>query len=188
MAAGSVKWKIWCQEKNIPLQTVISCSQYSCLCCIPLIANMKQSVHSNNLRPKNVISIKRFLFTTIGLFSFLGPSFLFIERNKTLRLKLPGHFLMFANCLLLVYRLLEKETRNTIKRYIFNLLNVKEHNVSELSDQRRIWKLSQIPFMMDNVLTSTTASSIKTHTNINYINVAPLSHESENEQNFHRTT
>jgi nitric oxide reductase large subunit len=49
--------------------------------CIPLLLKMKKPNQSNNIQPQKIISIKRFLFTTIGLFFFSG-AFLYICRQK----------------------------------------------------------------------------------------------------------
>jgi hypothetical protein len=82
---------------------------------------------------------------------------------------------------MLVYRLLENETRKVLKRYIFNLLNIKEHNISQLNALRRIEQVAQQSAVISSsITTTTTTSTITLSTNTNYIRVAPLIQEHEN--------
>jgi hypothetical protein len=144
--------------------------------CIPLLLRAKQSTYGNQLRLQNGISIKRYLLTMLGFFTFLAPAVVFSRGNNTNRVKLPGHCLLFSNCLMLAYRLSEKVTRNVVKMYLFRLFNIEEKPT-----QRR----EQIQYDQQSTMTvksKKSASNYHIPTKTNVINVSPYEASIENSE------
>jgi hypothetical protein len=131
--------------------------------CIPLLLKAKQSTHSNHLLAQDRISIKRYLLTLLGFFTFLAPAVVFSRGNNTNRVKLPGHCLLFSNCMMLAYRLSEKDARNAVRRYLFTICNIEEINRSEhmqVAQQSSVTATPKTPASKNNISS-------------NFINVSP---------------
>ena len=94
---------------------------------IPLFYKNNLSNQINQLPVQSKMSIKRYLLLSLGFLIFLAPAVYFNKPNTTNRLQLPGHFFLFSHSLLLTYRFLEEEARNTAKRYLFNLFHIEEN-------------------------------------------------------------
>jgi hypothetical protein len=136
--------------------------------CIPLLLKRKQSMHSNQQRLQNSISIKRYLLTMLGFFTFLAPAVVFTGKNNTNRVKLPGHCLLFSSCLMLAYRLAEKDARNSVKRYLFSLCHIEDTTGRRTEKQTEI-ALQSITTMPSNEISTAT---IHTSAQINFITVS----------------
>ena len=148
---------------------------------IPLFFKKKQNQHNGQLPPPRIISLKRYLLGALGLVVILLTSVYGTKENEGRPFTLLNLFLLFIFNLLLAYHLTEKETRTVVRRYIFNLLGIKENNdnVTWRLGRRLTENISErIPqsTIGDTVLTSSSTTNVLSNTT--FINVLPLRNDS----------
>ena len=94
---------------------------------IPLWFKIKQMNNKNYLPSRSVISIRRYLFGSLGCLAAIIIAVVINAGNNTHRFKNGGRLFLMSFNMLLAFHLSEKDAMLAAKRYLFNLFNIEAY-------------------------------------------------------------
>ena len=94
---------------------------------IPLWFKIKQMNNKNYLPSRSVISIRRYLFGSLGCLAAIIIAVVINAGNNTHRFKNGGRLFKMSFNMLLAFHLSEKDAMLAAKRYLFNLFNIEAY-------------------------------------------------------------